>query len=314
MCVKCHTETAGPFVFEHPPVKTEGCVSCHLPHGGYNARLLTKSNVNTLCLQCHTVNDNFTAPGIPSFHNQAVQYRGLHDLPHAGARLECKCCLLQVKATIMTKSLSINSQPHSGQKNHGGKSMGSLRVAVTALAIGLVALTSAAQNATPNTTPAAADKEKVVGGYAIHQSTDLGGHSRYSGSTSMWDTLVNLQSGPRILSFSLNMRSVDQHKTPLFDTLMTANYGYGGDPINTTVLRVSKGRIYDFSGSFRRDRQYFDYDLLANPLIPRERSPLCARSDFSAPFQHGSPNERWRYDDHAAVTGQFPRWVLAECS
>lgn len=177
----------------------------------------------------------------------------------------------------MKKSLLIASQPHNGQKNHGGVYTGSLRVAAAAaaVAIGLIALTSAAQNATPNTTPAPA-KEKIGGGYVIHQSADLGGHiADYSGSTSMWDTLVNLQSGPRILGFSLNMRSVDQHKTPLFDTLMTANYGYGGDPINTTVLRMSKGRIYDFTGSFRRDRQYFDYDLLANPLIPPNAVPYA---------------------------------------
>lgn len=74
VCVKCHTETAGPFVYEHPPVKTEGCTSCHFPHGSPNPRLLTKSNVNTLCIQCHTAS-SFTAPGIPSFHNQAVQYQ-----------------------------------------------------------------------------------------------------------------------------------------------------------------------------------------------------------------------------------------------
>lgn len=74
VCVKCHTETAGPFVYEHPPVKTEGCTSCHTPHGSPNPRLLTRSNVNTLCMQCHTAS-SFTAPGIPSFHNQAVQYQ-----------------------------------------------------------------------------------------------------------------------------------------------------------------------------------------------------------------------------------------------
>ena len=146
-----------------------------------------------------------------------------------------------------------------------------------------------------------------MGGYAIHQSTDLGGRiADYSGSTSMWDTLVNLQSGPRILSFSLNMRSVDQHKTPLFDTLMTANYGYGGDPINTTVLRISKGRIYDFSGSFRRDRQYFDYDLLANPLIPPNAVPYVPVLTTPHLVQHGSPHDRRRRDDYAAVTGQLP--------
>ncbi|HEX3436477.1 MAG TPA: DmsE family decaheme c-type cytochrome [Pseudacidobacterium sp.] len=75
VCVKCHTEKAGPFVYEHPPIKTEGCTSCHFPHGSPNPRLLTRSNVNSLCLQCHSASFNFTAPGVPSFHNQANQYQ-----------------------------------------------------------------------------------------------------------------------------------------------------------------------------------------------------------------------------------------------
>ena len=54
ICVTCHTEKAGPFVYEHPVIKTEGCTSCHTPHGSQNPRLLTVSNLNTLCLQCHS--------------------------------------------------------------------------------------------------------------------------------------------------------------------------------------------------------------------------------------------------------------------
>lgn len=75
VCTKCHAETAGPFVYEHPPLKTEGCTSCHFAHGSPNPRLLTRNNVNSLCLQCHTASVNFTAPGTPSFHNQANQYQ-----------------------------------------------------------------------------------------------------------------------------------------------------------------------------------------------------------------------------------------------
>ena len=77
VCVKCHTEKAGPFVYEHPPIKTEGCTSCHYPHGSPNPRLLTRNNVNSLCLQCHSaLNETFTgAPGTPSFHNMANQYQ-----------------------------------------------------------------------------------------------------------------------------------------------------------------------------------------------------------------------------------------------
>jgi DmsE family decaheme c-type cytochrome len=76
VCVKCHTETAGPFVYEHEVVKTEGCTACHTPHGGPNPRLLNRANVNTICLQCHSPSQNFTtsAPLGPS-HNQAAQYQ-----------------------------------------------------------------------------------------------------------------------------------------------------------------------------------------------------------------------------------------------
>lgn len=71
VCYKCHTEKQGPFVYEHPPVKVDGCSSCHLVHGGPNAHMLKVSNVNLLCLQCHTDSSFSGAPGAPSFHNQA---------------------------------------------------------------------------------------------------------------------------------------------------------------------------------------------------------------------------------------------------
>lgn len=76
VCTKCHTETAGPFVYEHDVVKTEGCVACHTPHGGPNPRLLNRANVDTICLQCHSPSPNFTTslPLGPA-HNQAAQYQ-----------------------------------------------------------------------------------------------------------------------------------------------------------------------------------------------------------------------------------------------
>jgi len=75
ICTKCHTDTMGPFVFEHAPVKTEAsCLNCHSPHGSTNPRMLLVNNVNFLCLRCHTPNMNGAAPGFPSFHNQATKY------------------------------------------------------------------------------------------------------------------------------------------------------------------------------------------------------------------------------------------------
>jgi len=77
VCVKCHTETAGPFVYEHAAVKTEGCTACHFPHGGPNPRLLNRANVNTICLECHSPSNNFTAFALATgpAHNQATQYQ-----------------------------------------------------------------------------------------------------------------------------------------------------------------------------------------------------------------------------------------------
>ncbi len=75
VCFTCHIDKQGPFVFEHMPVKTEGCASCHTPHGSPNPHMLKVSNVNLLCLQCHTTSSFSGAPGTPSFHNQAAQYQ-----------------------------------------------------------------------------------------------------------------------------------------------------------------------------------------------------------------------------------------------
>jgi predicted CXXCH cytochrome family protein len=56
MCVTCHTNHAGPFIFEHDPVAGntgEGCVECHDPHGSHNPKLLNGFS-RGLCAKCHT--------------------------------------------------------------------------------------------------------------------------------------------------------------------------------------------------------------------------------------------------------------------
>jgi DmsE family decaheme c-type cytochrome len=74
VCFTCHMDKRGPFVYEHTPVKVDGCQSCHLPHGGPNPHMLKLSNVNLLCLQCHTTSFS-SAPGAPSFHNQSTFFQ-----------------------------------------------------------------------------------------------------------------------------------------------------------------------------------------------------------------------------------------------
>lgn len=116
-------------------------------------------------------------------------------------------------------------------------------------------------------------KITVPDGYTAHHSVDLGGRmTNLSGSGAMYDTMVNLQSGPRVQGESLELHALPGTKNPLVDNLSAFGSGFGGDPNIFAKLSFSKGKLYDFSGLFRRDRQYFDYDLLGNPNIPSGQS------------------------------------------
>jgi DmsE family decaheme c-type cytochrome len=53
-CFQCHSDKRGPFLFEHAPVRTDPCSTCHEPHGSANPRMLIRSVVTTLCLECHS--------------------------------------------------------------------------------------------------------------------------------------------------------------------------------------------------------------------------------------------------------------------
>jgi len=117
------------------------------------------------------------------------------------------------------------------------------------------------------------DKGEVWNGYEVHQSIEFGGHiTDYTGSGALWNTYVNQYSGPRLLNQTLDLRSLN-HEGLLFDELHLSNFGYGGDPNNVTRLSLFKHNWYDFSASFRRDRNFWDYNLLANPLNPVVSNP-----------------------------------------
>lgn len=57
LCFKCHYELQGPYLYTHKAITggiSEGCKSCHKPHGSSNDKLLTIKEGRGLCLQCHT--------------------------------------------------------------------------------------------------------------------------------------------------------------------------------------------------------------------------------------------------------------------
>jgi len=82
ICTKCHSETRGPFVYEHAAVKAEGCMACHTPHGSQNARLLNMPNINTLCNQCHSPVAAGTVHGMNAGSSELTPCTSCHTFIH----------------------------------------------------------------------------------------------------------------------------------------------------------------------------------------------------------------------------------------
>jgi hypothetical protein len=114
------------------------------------------------------------------------------------------------------------------------------------------------------------------GGYNIRQSIDFGYRADWiNGNINTYDTFINLGQGLRLFDYSLDMRSLN-HDGFLFDNLSFSNFGYGGDPNDVTRLRVEKNKWYDFRLLFRRDKNFWDWNLFANPLNPISTNPALS--------------------------------------
>ena len=104
--------------------------------------------------------------------------------------------------------------------------------------------------------------------YNVKQSIELGERwTSITGNTDVYDTFVNLQQGPRLLGFTTEMQSLDNHGG-LFDRLYVNAFGYGGDPNDVSRVRIAKNKWYNFDAMIRRDQNAWDYSLDANPLNP----------------------------------------------
>lgn len=134
------------------------------------------------------------------------------------------------------------------------------------------------------------------GDYNIQQTIDFGYRSsNINGNVNTYDTFENLGSGMRLFDFELRMRSLG-HNGLLFDNLTFSNFGYGGDPNNVSRLRIEKNKWYDFRVLFRRDKNFWNYNLYANPLNPAALNPAgslttgCYVGPPTTAFPQGAPS------------------------
>ena len=51
LCLRCHAEKRGPYMWPHPPVE-EDCLGCHVPHGSNHTKLMN-SRMPQVCRNCH---------------------------------------------------------------------------------------------------------------------------------------------------------------------------------------------------------------------------------------------------------------------
>lgn len=78
VCMSCHAEKRGPFVFDHVTGSAGNCLSCHESHGSNNPKMLLWARVDQLCLSCHSQTGGPRTPGAqpPSFHDLTLpRYR-----------------------------------------------------------------------------------------------------------------------------------------------------------------------------------------------------------------------------------------------
>src|SRR5579884_1784284 len=92
------------------------------------------------------------------------------------------------------------------------------RIPLVLLTLVLFTFSARSQTGGNGTSQPQASPEVVErSGYVIHQSVEIGYRvSDQTGSEQMYNSLVNLRTGPRFLEQSLSMQS-QTHDTPLFD-------------------------------------------------------------------------------------------------
>lgn len=148
----------------------------------------------------------------------------------------------------------------------------------------------------------------VQGNYNVKQTIEFGGRfTEVGGNRSIRRTFANYNEGINLFEYSLEMRSLN-HLGLFWDNLSVNSFGYGSDPNYVTRLRAYKNKWYNFGFTYRRDKNYWDYNLLANPLNPA--TPFTNAPAGFDPVINVSPHAtqlvRRMYDYNLTLMPQSP--------
>jgi len=90
VCSDCHADVEGPFIFEHPASRVEGCAACHETHGSPNRHMLKIQAVGSLCFSCHADAPQFHigfSPSAPPRFDESTVCTNCHVMIH-GSNLD----------------------------------------------------------------------------------------------------------------------------------------------------------------------------------------------------------------------------------
>ncbi len=127
----------------------------------------------------------------------------------------------------------------------------------TLLTVALLAATVCGQTpVAPTAEPVGNPRGDNASGYNVRQSFEVGyrWHS-VGGDQDMYRSTVNYGNGPRLLSSSLSINSLEGHGG-LFDQIQLNTLGLGNDPYESATLRLEKNRLYRYDLSWRSNAYY----------------------------------------------------------
>lgn len=124
------------------------------------------------------------------------------------------------------------------------------------LGIALATVLHAQTPVSSNPEPVGIPRGDNASGYNFRESFDLGYRwDTVGGDDGMYRSTVNFGNGPRLLSSSLSINSIEGHGG-LFDQIQLNTLGLGNDPYESATLRVEKNRLYRYDLSWRSDTYY----------------------------------------------------------
>jgi hypothetical protein len=156
----------------------------------------------------------------------------------------------------------------------------------------VVSSAAVAQNQTPAAEVPTPAHMAVPDGYTGHHTIEAGGRKTFiSGSDAFYNTLVNFHDGPRVFGESFEMRA-NPGTNPKVDYLKAFGNGFGGDPYVNAKLQTGNSKYFEYTGFFRRSRQYSDYNLLGNPFIaPGKSVPIGPSNAPTSSLPWGPVNQ-----------------------